>query len=212
MRNYFDEQLRALHEEMTALGQLCEAAIAAAMDCLDADGKNAVGVRELERQTDEKEREVESLCMKLLLRQQPVVRDLRTISSALKMVSDLERIGDQAADIAEIAEVMPPRQLRDATHLRVMAEAARNMVTGSVAAFVTSDLVLARRIMAEDDTVDALFCTVRSELIAQIGASPENGEECVDLLMIAKYLERIADHAVNVAEWVEYALIGTHKA
>ena len=156
------------------------------------------------------EREIEALCMKLLLQQQPVARDLRAISSALKMISDMERIGDQASDIAEIMHYITDDTVTEATHLTQMAKAASRMVTDSVDSFVQRDLGLARQVQEDDDTVDLLFDTVKQELVARIRQEPSRGSECLDLLMVAKYLERIGDHAVNVAEWVEYSITGVH--
>ena len=148
--------------------------------------------------------------MKLLLQQQPVARDLRAISSALKMISDMERIGDQASDIAEIMRYINNDDIMSATHLAQMAKAAGRMVTGSVDSFVRRDLGLARQVQDDDDAVDALFNTVRQELVARIRKEPSRGGECLDLFMDAKYLERIGDHAVNVAEWVEFSITGVH--
>ena len=148
--------------------------------------------------------------MKLLLQQQPVARDLRVISSALKMISDMERIGDQASDIAEIAKFIKNSNVQSRVHISDMAEAAIKMVTDSVDSFVKKDLSLARAVMEYDDKVDNLFDCVKDELVRLISEDRANGEFCIDLLMIAKYLERIGDHAVNIAEWVEYSITGVH--
>ena len=193
MRIRFDEQLELLNRKLIEMGALCEDAISASMHTLknEADKKSAEKAAALEREIDHKEREIESLCMKLLLQQQPVARDLRTISSALKMISDLERIGDQASDIAGITGYIEDEQLK----------------SGS---FVRKDLGKARAVQKEDDIVDGLFDTVKNELVGQITEHPDLSGECLDLLMIAKYLERIGDHAVNVAEWVEYSITGAH--
>lgn len=212
MRNRFGEQLERLHVEMIQMGALCEDAISAAAQALmkgDEDLARAAG--EAEREIDQKERDIENLCMKLLLQQQPVARDLRAISAALKMISDMERIGDQAADIAEIT--------LDIAHSPVIsrvpiAEMARNvivMVTDSIDSFVRKNLSLAQAVVYRDDEVDRLFLEVKQELIRLLGQG-DSGEACIDLLMIAKYLERIGDHAVNIAEWVEYSLTGQHSA
>jgi len=205
MRIRFDEQLELLNRKLIEMGALCEDAISASMHTL----KN-----ETDKQSAEKaaalEREIESLCMKLLLQQQPVARDLRTISSALKMISDLERIGDQASDIAGITGYIEDEQLKSGTHIYEMARAASRMVTDSVDSFVRKDLGKARAVQKEDDIVDGLFDTVKNELVGQITEHPDLSGECLDLLMIAKYLERIGDHAVNVAEWVEYSITGAH--
>ena len=210
MRNRFGEQLERLHVEMIQMGALCEDAISAAAQALmkgDEDLARAAG--EAEREIDQKERDIESLCMKLLLQQQPVARDLRTISAALKMISDMERIGDQAADIAEITRDIADNSIKDLVPIGDMARATIKMVTDSVDSFVRKDLGLAEAVISSDDVVDDLFLQVREELIRRIGMG-DSGEVCIDLLMIAKYLERIGDHAVNIAEWVEYSLTGHH--
>lgn len=213
MRNKFDEQLETLHVELIQMGALCEEAISAAAEALlKGDRDLAETAMEKEREIDQAEREVENLCLKLLLRQQPVAGDLRAISSALKMISDLERIGDQAADIAELAShVRMPGGSRT-LHIADMARAVIGMVTDSVDSFVKRDLELARAVCAADDRVDALFEQVKRELIGLIAADAAYGGQGLDLLMVAKYLERIGDHATNVAEWVEYSLTGVHPS
>ena len=212
MRIRFDEQLELLNRKLIEMGALCEDAISASMHTLknEADKKSAEKAAALEREIDHKEREIESLCMKLLLQQQPVARDLRTISSALKMISDLERIGDQASDIAGITGYIEDEQLKSGTHIYEMARAASRMVTDSVDSFVRKDLGKARAVQKEDDIVDGLFDTVKNELVGQITEHPDLSGECLDLLMIAKYLERIGDHLVNVAESDEYSITGGH--
>ena len=167
-------------------------------------------VKKAEQQIDQKERDIENLCFKLLLRQQPVAKDLRMVSAALKMISDMERIGDQASDIGEIARYIQIGELESSVHIRDMAEATMRMVTDSIDSFVKKDLELARQVMKEDDGVDGLFDKVKCELIGLIGEDSANGESCIDLLMIAKYFERIGDHATNIAEWVEYSITGVH--
>ena len=210
MRNHFDQQLERLHVELIEMGALCEDAISAAAEALlQGDEALARSAQEAEREIDQKEREVEGLCLKLLLQQQPVARDLRTISSALKMISDMERIGDQAADIAEITRDIADNSIKDLVPIGDMARATIKMVTDSVDSFVRKDLGLAEAVISSDDVVDDLFLQVREELIRRIGMG-DSGEVCIDLLMIAKYLERIGDHAVNIAEWVEYSLTGHH--
>ena len=210
MRTSFDEQLALLNRRLIEMGALCEDAISASMRALAEEPEAAEKTKNIEREIDHAEREIEALCMKLLLQQQPVARDLRAISSALKMISDMERIGDQASDIAEIMRYIADDTVTDATHLTQMAKAASRMVTDSVDSFVRRDLALARQVQDDDDTVDALFDTVKQELVARIRQEPSRGSECLDLLMVAKYLERIGDHAVNVAEWVEYSITGVH--
>lgn len=211
MRNKFDEQLAMLSAEMIKMGSLCELAISNVIGgLLDHDeGQLAVAV-DTDREIDEKEREIESLCLKLLLQQQPVARDLRIISSALKMISDLERIGDQAADIAEIARFFKGSDAVDHTHLRCMAKSASLMVTEAIRSFVDKDLPLARKVRDEDDVVDGHFDEIKTEIVALIRGGKTSAEVSLDLLMIAKYLERIADHAVNIAEWVEFSITGVH--
>lgn len=212
MRNQFDRQLERLHAELIRMGAMCEQAIAASMAALLEDDRAMVeSAIAREREIDQQEREIESLCMKLLLRQQPVARDLRAISSALKMISDMERIGDQAADIAEIACQMGGAPLPGRLHITEMTQAAMKMVGGSVEAFVKSDLSLAMRVAEYDDVVDGLFLQVKGELMELILADASAAGEALDLLMVAKYLERIGDHAVNVAEWVAYALTGSRR-
>ena len=210
MRNQFDQQLELLNVELIRMGALCEEAIsAAAKALLDGDETLAEAAKASEREIDDKERSIESLCMKLLLQQQPVARDLRVISSALKMISDMERIGDQAEDIAELTRYVNLVSASSRLHIGDMARATIRMVTDSVDSFVRKDLGLAEAVISSDDVVDDLFLQVREELIRRIGMG-DSGEVCIDLLMIAKYLERIGDHAVNIAEWVEYSLTGHH--
>ena len=212
MRNTLDRQLTRLGEELTAMGQLCQKAIAAAALALKT-GDIALCTEAIaaDGEIDQKERDIEALCLKMLLQQQPVARDLRQISSALKMITDMERIGDQAADISELVtytrHTPPPAQL---SHIGSMAQATCSMVDRSVEAYVGQDLKLARAVIAADDQVDALFDTVRSELTQLIHDDPDRGREVLDFLMIAKYLERLGDHAVNIAEWVEFSILGRH--
>lgn len=211
MRNHFDQQLERLHVELIEMGALCEDAISAAAEALlQGDEALARSAQEAEREIDQKEREVEGLCLKLLLQQQPVARDLREISSALKMISDLERIGDQAADIAELTRFAQLPEGSGRVHIAEMARAVIRMVTDSVDSFVKRDLELARAVRAQDDQVDDLFNQIKAELIALIAADAASGELWLDLIMVAKYLERIGDHATNVAEWVEYGITGVH--
>ena len=213
MRKHFDEQIAHLGEEMIAMGAMVERTIEDACEALRlGDVVRARRIMEGDREVDRKEREIEALCLHLLLQQQPVARDLRQISSALKMITDMERIGDQAADISEIVTMMlrgePPRITG---HFPDMAQATIGMVHSAVDAFVRRDLALARQVIADDDIVDRLFDDVRSDLIALLAASPDRGRQALDLLMIAKYFERIGDHATNIAEWVEFAITGIHK-
>lgn len=211
MRDKFNEQLEQLNVELIKMGALCEEAIsAAAKALLEGDAALRETAAAAEREIDQKERDIESLCMKLLLQQQPVARDLREISSALKMISDLERIGDQAADIAELTRFAQLPEGSGRVHIAEMARAVIRMVTDSVDSFVKRDLELARAVRAQDDQVDDLFNQIKAELIALIAADAASGELWLDLIMVAKYLERIGDHATNVAEWVEYGITGVH--
>ena len=212
MRAHFDEQLAQLNRELISMGALCEEAIAlSAKSLLSGDPDMASGVAPLDGEIDRKERSIESLCLKLLLQQQPVARDLRQISAALKMITDLERIGDQASDIAEIAGELRGRPGEGCARIGEMAREAVGMVTESIDAYVRRDVDLAHRVIARDDVVDDLFEQVKTSLIALIAAAPDDGGYVVELLMAAKYFERIADHATNIAEWVEFSVTGVHK-
>lgn len=212
MRNKFDHQLEKLNLELITMGALCEDAISASVKgLLDDNDELCQKAVSAEEEINRKERDIESICMKLLLEQQPVARDLRVISSALKMISDMERIGDQAYDIAEIAKFIKNSNVKSRVHIKEMAAAAIKMVTDSVDSFVKKDIELARAVMDYDDKVDNLFNCIKDELVQLISEDRANGEFCIDLLMIAKYLERIGDHAVNIAEWVEYSITGTHR-
>ena len=213
MRDRFNEQLEQLNVELIKMGALCEESISAAAKALmEGDAALRETAYAAEREIDQKEREVENLCLKLLLQQQPVASDLREISAALKMISDLERIGDQAADIAELTRYIRMPEGVKRMHIAEMAQAVIGMVTDSVDSFVKRDLDLARSVYTSDDKVDALFEKVKQELIELIAADAKCGETGLDLLMVAKYLERIGDHATNVAEWVEYSLTGQHPS
>ena len=207
MRNLFDKQLSHLNAELITMGALCEDAISAAAEyLLENDSSLKETVFEADRQIDQKERDIENLCMKLLLQQQPVARDLRTVSSALKKISDMERIGDQASDIAEMVCFVNSACLTGKVHIADMAKATIKMVTQSVDSFVKSDADLARSAIALDDTVDNLFLKVKGELIESVREGQSDAEALIDLLMIAKYFERIGDHAENIAQWVIYSL------
>ncbi|MEA4969722.1 MAG: phosphate signaling complex protein PhoU [Candidatus Pelethousia sp.] len=210
MRRRFDEQLELLHTSMIRMGALCEDAIASATKALlegDASfGEKAVA---LEQDINLLEREIEQICVRLLLHQQPVAGDLRTITAAQKMVTDMERIGDQAADIAELSAFMQGSSVGSDIHIADMARATIKMVTDSIDSFVAGNQVKARAVIAYDDVVDDLFSKIKGELIEQLVQDSSLAEECLDLLMIAKYFERIGDHAENIAEWVLYALTGS---
>ena len=198
MRNKFDEQLSQLNHEMIEMGALCEEVIALASRALTENDKSlAARVAPLDSEIDRKERDIENLCLKLLLQQQPVASDLRLISSVLKMITDIERIGDQASDIAEIVTCLSGACGHNA-HIDQMAQATIKMVTDSLDAFVRRDLTLAWSVIEYDDVVDRLFDECKQDLIAEIAQNPTDGERVLDVLMIAKYLERIGDHAVNL--------------
>ena len=212
MRDFFQEQLNELNRELTRMGAACEEIIALASHALtDWDEELVRKVNTIGTQIDESERTIESICLKLLLRQQPVARDLRQISAAMKMITDMERIGDQAEDIVEIVPYMTAHPDEKFPKIREMAKAAQAMVTEAVDAYVKQDLNMARKVMAHDDVVDSYFSQIKSGIIDIIAAEPAHGEYALDLLMIAKYFERIGDHCTNIAEWVEFSVTGIHE-
>ena len=211
MRNRFDQQLEKLNVELVTMGALCEDALTYAIRALfDRESDMAERAEEAEKQIDQMEREIESICMRLLLQQQPVARDLRVISSALKMIGDMERIGDQAADIAEIVKYLKEDDVPNLRHLREMSDFAAGMVTASINSFVRQDLDLAKKVILDDDVVDGYFEKVKETLIGLIADGDKDGAFLLDLLMIAKYIERIGHHATNIAEWVIYSITGEH--
>ena len=211
MRNRFDEQLHELNNEIIEMGAMCEEAIAAAAKALTTgDVELAKQVKANGGQIDQMERDIESRCMKLLLHQQPVARDLRLISAALKMITDMERIGDQAEDIAEIVIFLNGHTMEGVETIEDMARETIKMVTESVDAFVKKDVALAESVLAHDDVVDDYFDRMKCDIINLIAENPADGEFALDLLMISKYFERIGDHATNIAEWVIYSVTGTH--
>ncbi|MBR3706692.1 MAG: phosphate signaling complex protein PhoU [Firmicutes bacterium] len=211
VRNRFDQQLENLNNELVTMGALCEDAITSAIRALfEKNMEMAAKARETERQIDQMEKDIESMCMRLLLQQHPVARDLRVISSALKMISDMERIGDQAADIAEISKYLMETEIPDAIHLRRMSDYAAGMVTRSINSFVNQDLDMARQVILDDDEVDSDFELIRESLIQAVRERTVDGEFLLDVLMIAKYIERVGDHATNLAEWVVYSITGAH--
>lgn len=211
MRRHFDKQLSQLNKELIDMGALCEEVIALASKALSgADKKMAEKVASLDSEIDQKERDIESLCLKMLLQQQPVARDLRQISAALKMITDMERIGDQAEDIAEIIHFLNGRTFENDELLRQMARATIKMVTNSVDAYVNRDIMLAKNVIKADDEVDNYFDKIKNDLIDKIAKNPDDGEYYIDLIMIAKYFERIGDHAVNIAGWVIFSVNDNH--
>ncbi len=212
MREHFEEELSKLSNALVEMGALCEDAISCAVKyLLKNDAQMKKNAAEAEKQIDQKEREIETMCMRLLIQQQPVATDFRMITSALKMISDMERIGDQALDIAEIAEYVTD-DIKSKINIKEMAETTVKMVMNSVDSYVRKDIGIANSVIGLDDTVDALFDKAKSELINVIRTENENAEGLLDLLMVAKYFERIGDHAENIAEWVIFAVTGNHKA
>ena len=212
MRNRFEEQLFELNREIIEMGAMCEEAIAKAAEALNkGDVKLAEEIRANSGSIDQMERDIESRCMKLLLHQQPVARDLRLISAALKMITDMERIGDQAEDIAEIVTFLAGHTLNGMEQIDEMAQETIKMVTSSVDAFVKKDVELAERVLRQDDVVDQYFSRIKQDIISMVAQNPTEGETALDLLMTAKYFERIGDHATNIAEWVIYSVNGVHK-
>lgn len=212
MRNRFEEQLFELNREIIEMGALCEEAIAkTAKALLEGDVALAEHVKSESGSIDQMERDIEGRCMKLLLHQQPVAGDLRLISAALKMITDMERIGDQAEDIAEIITFLNGRTMQDMSRIEKMAQETMEMVTKSVDAFVKKDVALAEKVIRQDDIVDDYFSKIKSDIIGLITENAVDGEYALDILMIAKYFERIGDHATNIAEWVIYSVTGIHK-
>jgi len=212
MREYYIKQLKLLNNQLIEMGSLIECAIGLAIDALvNQDDEKAHKAMEIDLQVDQSEKDIEALCMRLLLRQQPVAGDLRLVSSALKMITDMERIGDHATDISEICLSMPKEPgIKEFTHLKQMARETMYMLISSVDAFVKRDAALAQTVMERDDVVDNLFLEIKGELIDLIHQNADNGHQALDLLMIGKYFERIGDHATNIAEWVIFSLTGKH--
>lgn len=210
MRSRFDMQLEQLKLEMTSMGMLCENAIAKASHALlNCDVKAAGELPELLNQVTQKERDIEAICLRLLLQQQPVARDLRTVSAALKMVTDAQRIGTQSGDIAEIVAMGYICEIPEGLPIREMAAAVIHMVTDSIDSFVKQDGKLSRNVIEYDDVVDDYFNSIKHSLVQRLKTQEGSSEAMVDLLMIAKYFERIGDHAVNIAKWVLFSLTGS---
>lgn len=212
MRNRFDRQLVQLNNELIEMGGMIEKAISDTVKALvNQDIELASNVIEYDEEIDHQEREIEQLCLKLLLQQQPVAKDLRLISAALKMITDMERIGDHATDISEITiELSKESYIKKLDHIQQMAKETMVMLVQSVEAFVNKDMDKARTVIVHDDVVDDLFNKVKAELIAMIHEDVNAGEQASDLLMAAKYFERIGDHATNISEWVIFSLTGQH--
>ena len=212
MRNKFDMQLERLNEQLTHMGKLCEIAInKATMALQNGDMEQAKAVREADDEIDQMEKDIERLCLKLLLQQQPVARDLRQISSALKMITDMERIGDQASDIAELSlQLGDVSDIDEISLIQKMANETMMMVVRGTEAYVTKDLDVAHNVIDNDDVVDDLFDQIKMALVKRIQDNHVKSFEAADLLMVAKYFERIGDHATNIAEWVIYSITGKH--
>jgi phosphate transport system protein len=212
MRDSYQKQLEMLHTKLIYMSALCEDGIAcAAKGLLDEDAGYRQRAIDYEVEIDAQEKEIENFCVRLLLREQPVAGDLRQITAAQRIIAELERIGDQAADIAELSEFMVGSLVKSDIHIGDMAKAAIAMLSDSVDSFVRADIDKARAVVAYDDVVDGLFLKVKAELIQIIARDPASGQACLDLLMIAKYLERIGDHAQNIAEWVVYSITGDRE-
>ena len=212
MRERFEQQMEILHTELIELGALCEQAIGRTYEVLlEGNQRAAEEIIKKDQVVDAKEREIEDLCFRIILQQQPVARDLRQVSAALKMITDMERIGDHAGDISEMTLLMSDEPyIISPEEIQGMAKETTDMVIKSVDAFVKRDMELAKKVIAQDDVVDDLFMKVKQDLIQMINKSAENGEQAADILMVAKYFERIGDHATNIAEWVIYSITGTH--
>lgn len=212
--NIFDKKLKKLDEDLTRMGELCEIAIAEATKALiEGNTDQARAVIEADEEIDQMEKDIERLCLRLLLQQQPVAKDLRKISSALKMITDMERIGDHATNIAEIVLTFKNEDTVDIKGIGTMAEATSRMVRHSIKAYVDNDLEMARYVMEEDDKIDKFFGKVRTNVADYIqNNNVENAEWIFDIIMVTKYLERIGDHATNIAEWVEFSITGVHRA
>lgn len=213
MRNRFDRQLEQLNNELIEMGSMIEKAIEMAIKALvNQDVELANQAIDFDSEIDRQEREIENLCLKLLLQQQPVAKDLRQISAALKMITDMERIGDHAADISEITIAMAGKPyIKNLDHIQQMAKETMVMLVGSVEAYVNKDLEQAKKVINQDDIVDHLFDMVKKELIGMIHENVESGEQAADLLLVSKYMERIGDHATNISEWVIFSITGSHQ-
>lgn len=214
MRNRFDRQLSTLNDELIEMGSMIEKSIETAIKALvNQDVDLARHAIEADEEIDRQERIIEDLCLKLLLQQQPVAKDLRLISSALKMITDMERIGDHASDISEITIALADQPyIKKLEHIQQMAKETMIMLVGNIEAFVDKDLEKANEVIKRDDVVDDLFDKVKKELIQMIHENADKGEQAADLLMVAKYMERIGDHATNISEWVIFSITGEHKS
>lgn len=209
MRSMFDQQLKTLNEEMLYMGGLCEDTIQQTIEALmSGDVKKAHALNNMMSQLTQQERSIENICLKLLMQQQPVARDLRTISSSLKMVTDMERIGIQACEIAEIIAAGNVVRATDKVDFQELSNEVRHMVQMAMMAYDKKDMNLADEVIKYDDMVDKLFCDIRGDLIKQLRDDTNDAECFIDMLMIDKYFERIGDHAVNIARWVKFSITG----
>lgn len=213
MRNRFDRQLDELNKELNNMGSLIEQAIEMAIKALiEQNVELAKTAIDFDQEIDDQEKKIENLCMKLLREQQPVAKDLRVISAALKMITDMERIGDHAADISGITiEMAKDKYIKKLEHIQMMAKETTVMVIKSIDAYVNKDIEAAKEVIKQDDVVDELFAKIKAELIGLMNANVQNGEQAADLLMVAKYFERIGDHATNIGEWVIFSITGNHE-
>lgn len=213
MRDHYEEQLRKLNEYVAEMGELIEKAISDAMDALmHKDVEEAQNTINYDNRIDHMEREIEGLCLNLLLSQQPVATDLRMVSAALKMITDMERIGDHAADISEITLALAKTGYpSDLSQIQKMADETMRMVKNSMEAYLEKDMQKASAVIRQDDIVDDCFVRIKRDVIRQINENIRNGEQAADVLMIVKYLERIGDHATNIAEWVLFYITGGHS-
>ena len=210
MRDRYEEQLRLLNKELAEMGGLCEEGISYAVKYLTENKtETKQSAEECEKQIDRMERDIESLCMRLLMHEQPLATDFRLITAALKMISDMERIGDHAEGIVEIGGYIAETDMQLREHISEMAKSAVDMLTASINSYIQRDAKLARNVILMDDTVDEFFIQIKQKLISVTCNETEKAESVLDLLMIAKYFERIGDHAENIAEWVIYAVTGT---
>lgn len=212
IRKLFEEELASLKDELVEMCRLTETMIENAIKALvERDRELGKSIGQMDKRVDEYEMDIEKRCMRILLKQQPVAKDFREVSTALKMITDIERFGDQASDIGDLVYTMPgDRYIKDLTHIKEMGKVAIGMVRESVNSFIRNDPALADEVIDTDDVMDELFETVKGELIALIKKDANNGDQAIELMMVAKYLERIGDHAVNVAEWTKYNETGVH--
>ena len=210
MRNRFDTQLDLLNRKLIYMGVMCEKIITLGAESFFQGKVDKNTISEIGKEIDDSEKEIESICMKLLLQQQPVAKDLRQISSALKMITDMKRIGNQVENIVDLATNLDSTYAENYLSIGRMAESTIRMVKLSIQAFVNKDLEMAKEAKLYDDIIDDFFCLIKNDLISIIHQNPDSGEYAIDVLMIAKYFERIGDHATNIAEWVEFSITGMH--